>query len=105
MKKRKRKTSESSLERALFKKVGHSKTRWRILGNYFSCFTFPVFVGINQNLRKSGGSGYLLGKVFHNEGNTNIGTGGVFSGFFPSLHKHRRKHLDFTLQKLAKIHN
>lgn len=27
-----------------------------------------------------------------------------FQAFFPTLHKHRRKHLDFTLQKLAKIH-
>lgn len=71
-----------SLEGALFKKVGHSKTRWRILGNYLCCFTFPVSVGTNPNLRKSGGSGYLLGKAFHNEGNTNIGTGGVFLRLF-----------------------
>lgn len=74
-----------SLEGALFKKVGHSKTRWRILGNYLCCFTFPVSVGTNPNLRKSGGSGYLLGKAFHNEGNTNIGTGGVFLRLFFSL--------------------
>lgn len=36
--------------------------------------------------KKWGDSGrYLLGKVFQNEGNANIGTGGVFLVFFSPL--------------------
>lgn len=87
--KRQIKTSESSKKKqrlqsgaSFVQEGGAFKDPLENTGELFCCFTFPVFVGTNQNLRKSGGSGYLLGNLFHNEGNTNIGTGGVFLGFF-----------------------
>lgn len=73
-------------------------------GELFLLLSIPGLCGNQPKPGEESGIGGSAGNAFSQRRKRKYWNRWSFFRLFSSLHKHRRKHLDFSLQKPAKIH-